>query len=206
VQIGLDLSQKTDLTAAVCAAVDEDGGLHLITHAFAPSVGIEARALRDRVPYGEWVRMGVLNASPAEVVDYDAVCLHLVAWLTANQIEVNRVAFDRWRINDFKRAAERCGFAQGAEWREVGQGFRDMSPRVESFETALLRGRVRHGSHPVLNMGASCAVVTVDPAGGRKLDKSQGTQRIDALVAAVMASHELLAGEVIQADVSHWIA
>lgn len=206
VQIGLDLSQKTDLTAAVCAARDEEGGLHLITHAFAPRIGLEARGVRDRVPYVEWERMGLIHAPDGEIVDYDAVCATLVKWLDDNGITVNRVCFDRWRINDFKKAAERRGFAQGAEWVEVGQGFKDMSPRVESFEGAILSGIVHHGSHPVLNMGAACAVVTRDPAGGRKLDKTKATQRIDALVAAVMASHELLIGEETTADVSHWIA
>ena len=205
-QIGLDLSQKTDLTAAVCAALDEDGALHLVTHAFAPRHGLEARAVRDRAPYVEWEKTGSLICPDGEVVDYDAVCAHLVAWLAQNGIEVTRVAFDRWRINDFKRAAERTGFAQTAQWVEVGQGFKDMSPRVEAFEGAVLRGRVRHGSHPVLNMGASCAVVVSDPAGGRKIDKTRATQRIDALVAAVMSSYELLVGAESAPDVAHWIA
>ena len=206
VTIGLDLSQKTDLTAAVAAATDDAGDLHLAVHAFAPRVGIEARALRDRVPYLEWMKRGHIIAPPGEVVDYDAVCMHLVEWLKREKITVNRVAFDRWRITDFKHAAERHGFAQEATWIEVGQGFRDMSPRVESFETAVLRGRVRHGLHPALNMAASCAVVVTDPAGGRKLDKSRASQRIDPLIAALMASHELLVGEVTSGDVSHWIA
>ena len=134
-------------------------------------------------------------------------------WIVLRKIvrisKTNRItslAFDRWRINDFKRAAERCGFATEAQWCEVGQGFKDMSPRIESFETAVLRGRVRHGSHPVLNMGASCAVVVTDPTGGRKLDKTRATQRIDALVAAIMASHESLVGVQDAVDVTHWIA
>lgn len=205
-QVGLDLSQKTDLTAAVFAACDEDGDVHLITHAFAPRMGMEARAARDRVPYVEWMNRGYLFAPDGEVVDYDAVCVHLAQWCEANGVEVHRVAFDRWRIAEFKRAGERRNFAQGAQWLEVGQGFKDMSPRVESFETAVLRGRIRHGSHPVLNMGASCAVVVTDPTGGRKLDKSRATQRIDALVAAVMAAHEPLTGEESAVDVAHWIA
>jgi len=206
IQIGLDLSQKTDLTAAVCAARDEDGELHIWTHAFAPRVGLEARGVRDKVPYGEWHRAGLLHAPDGEVVDYEAVCVILQRWIEENELTVIRVAFDRWRINEFKRAAERAHFANDCPWVEVGQGFKDMSPRVESFETALLRKRVHHGSHPALNMAASCAVVVTDPAGGRKLDKTRATQRIDPLVAALMASHEVLTGDEVLADVSHWIA
>jgi phage terminase large subunit-like protein len=50
-----------------------------------------------------------------------------------------------------------------------------------------LNGRVRHGGHPVLRMCAVNAVVTKDPAGNRKLDKSKATGRIDGMVALAMS-------------------
>jgi phage terminase large subunit-like protein len=62
-----------------------------------------------------------------------------------------------------------------------------MSPRIEAFETYMLQEKIRHGAHPLLNMAASNAIVTRDPAGNRKIDKSKSTQKIDPLVAAVMA-------------------
>jgi phage terminase large subunit-like protein len=63
-----------------------------------------------------------------------------------------------------------------------------MSPRVEHFESLLLQGRIRHGAHPLLNMAAANAIALKDAAGNRKLDKAKSTQRIDPLVAAVMAA------------------
>ena len=54
-------------------------------------------------------------------------------------------------------------------------------------EAELLNDRVRHGGHPVLRMCAANAVVVMDPAGNRKLDKSKATGRIDGMVAMVMA-------------------
>ena len=62
-----------------------------------------------------------------------------------------------------------------------------MSPRVELFETLLLQGKIRHGAHPLLNMSAANAIVVKDPAGNSKVDKTKSTQRIDPLVAAIMA-------------------
>jgi phage terminase large subunit-like protein len=38
-------------------------------------------------------------------------------------------------------------------------------------------------------MAAANAIVIKDPAGNRKLDKSKAAQRIDPLIAAVMATH-----------------
>ena len=102
-------------------------------------------------------------------------------------IIVSSIQFDRWRAAEFRQAAERAGFALGVEFAEVGQGFRDMSPRIELFEQLMLQNKIRHGAHPLLNMSAANAIVVSDPAGNRKLDKSKATQRIDPLVAAVMA-------------------
>lgn len=206
VAVGLDLSMRSDLTAAVLAARDETGAVHLLPFVFTPLQGVEERARRDRVPYEQWIRDGQLIAIQAATIEYD----HVAEWLTNKlvelQIEPNVVAFDRWRIKNFQRAANDKGFATGAEWREVGQGFKDMSPRLESFEGLLLSGKLRHGGHPLLNMAAANAVATQDAAGNRKLDKDLATLRIDPLVAAVMAAYEVSDGTKGDFDVGAWIA
>jgi phage terminase large subunit-like protein len=47
--------------------------------------------------------------------------------------------------------------------------------------------QIAHGGHKVLEMCARNAVVTMDAAGNRKLDKSKATGRIDGMVALAMA-------------------
>jgi phage terminase large subunit-like protein len=48
------------------------------------------------------------------------------------------------------------------------------------------RGLV-HGGHPIMTWNVSNAVVTSDPAGSRKFDKSRAIEKIDGLVALAMA-------------------
>ena len=191
VHVGLDLSARNDLTAAVAAACDDDGNVHLMPFCYTPANGLEDRARRDRAPYDVWAAQGLLRAVPGATIDYDWVCLDL--GLVLEGMNVATVQFDDWRIDVLKAAADRTRFARhvGA-WVNVVQGFRSMSPRVEAFESALLAGKVRHGGHPLLTMGAANAIAVMDPAGGRKLDKSKSTQRIDPLVAAVMAAFPAL--------------
>jgi hypothetical protein len=55
------------------------------------------------------------------------------------------------------------------------------------FRCRVIQRKLHHGVHPVLQWCASNAVVTRDPAGGRKFDKAKSTGRIDALVALAMA-------------------
>jgi phage terminase large subunit-like protein len=187
VSIGLDLSIRSDLTAAVLAAKDDDGFIHLLPFVFIPETGIREKALRDKAPYDTWSNTGHMVAVPGTTLDYEWLCQFLRMQLEDLQITVTSVNFDRWRINEFKGYAEKFGFAQEAEWVEVGQGYQSMSPRIEAFETYMLQEKIRHGAHPLLNMAASNAIVTRDPAGNRKIDKSKSTQKIDPLVAAVMA-------------------
>lgn len=206
--MGLDLSMRTDLTAAVLAAKDSDGVVHLKPYIFAPAKGIEERAARDRAPYMDWVRDGHMIAVPGSTVDYDYVSQYLRDELDDNGINVDTICFDRWRISLFQKACEDSGAFPSVFWVPVGQGFRDMSPRLESFEAKLLATQIRHGGHPLLNLAASHAIATMDSAGGRKLDKSKASQRIDPLVAAVMALHQVSEGEDAEMpeDLGYWVA
>ena len=185
--IGLDLSQRHDLTSATLAAEDEDGKIHIMELAFTPKGGLSERAKRDRVPYDQWARDGVIQAVPGDVISYDWVCAFLREELDRQNIMVRSINFDRWRIVSFKEAAEREGFAQEAEWLEVGQGYKDMSPRVENMEELLLARRIRHGGHPVLNLGAASAIIVQDPTGSRKPDKTKSSQKIDGIISMLMA-------------------
>jgi phage terminase large subunit-like protein len=99
--------------------------------------------------------------------------------------DVREIAFDRWRIDVLTTELQRLG-------RELplvpfGQGFKDMTPALDTLEHALSAAKIRHGGNPVLSMCAANAVATRDPAGNRKLDKSKATGRIDGLVALAMA-------------------
>jgi len=183
---GLDLSLRTDLTAAVIAAQDEDGFIHILPYIFTPSQGLRDREARDKAPYSAWVRDGFMHTTPGAVVDYEWVCNFLKKEVYEKEFNLASVCFDRWRITEFQLAAERVGFDAG-EYIEVGQGYQSMSPRLELFESILLQGQLKHGGHPLLNMAVANAVAVSDPSGNRKLDKSNATQRIDPLVACVMA-------------------
>jgi len=192
VHVGLDLSQKHDLTVACIAAKDDDGFVHVYPFAFTPETGIDARSARDKVPYREWSDTGILTAVPGEVVDYDWVCQFLRMHLEDEGIDVHSIEFDRWRIAELQGAAERNGFAQSAEWNEIGQGFQSQSVRIEAMETALLQKKLRHGSHPVLNLGAASAVRVQDPAGNSKLAKNKSSQKIDSVIACLQAIYPLV--------------
>ena len=179
---GIDLSARLDLTAMVIVGqVDEVW--HVQAHFWTPEVGLADRARRDRAPYEVWHRQGFLRTTPGASVDYEHVAADIAEILA--DLDVQAIAFDRWRIDLLKKEFDRLGV--DLPLVEHGQGFKDMSVALDALEAELLNGRIAHGGNPVLTMCAANAVVTKDPAGGRKLDKAKATGRIDGLQALAMA-------------------
>lgn len=179
---GLDLSAKTDLTSCVFVGI-RDGITQVWPYFWTPQVGLNDRADRDRQPYDVWVRQGFLRTTPGATVSYDYVISDILDIIGSNQLQV--MAFDRWRIDVFRKDCERMGVELPLV--EFGQGFKDMAPAIDNMEELLLNATIRHSMHPVLTMCAANAVVVKDPAGNRKLDKHKATGRIDGMVALAMA-------------------
>jgi len=181
--VGLDLSARNDLTAAVAVARDDDGVLHALSTFFAPAGGVVERSHRDRAPYDVWANQGHITLTPGASVDYEIVAKWLAGFCSDH--DVAAVRFDRWRIDVLKAELSRLDVELPLE--PFGQGFKDMTPALDALEAELMNGTLRHGGNPALTMCAANAVVTMDPAGNRKLDKSKATGRIDGMVALAMA-------------------
>lgn len=179
---GLDLSARNDLTALVLVG-KVAGVWQVFPHFWTPAQGLVERAKRDRAPYDVWAREGFLRTTPGGSVDYEHVATD-IAEITAG-LDLHAIAFDRWRMDILKRELERLGLSLPLV--PFGQGFRDMAPALDALEAELLNGRLAHGLHPTLTMCAANATTTKDPAGGRKLDKSRATGRIDGMQALAMA-------------------
>ncbi|APW48399.1 terminase large subunit [Rhodoferax antarcticus] len=182
VYVGLDLSARIDLTAAV--VIGQVGDVwQVVPYFWTPEQGLAERARRDRAPYDVWAKQGHLRTTPGASVDYSFVATALAELLA--DLDVRAVAFDRWRIDVFKRELDNIGC--DLPMVPFGQGFKDMAPALDALEAELLNRRIAHGGHPVLTMCAANATVTKDPAGGRKFEKSRSTGSIDGMQALAMA-------------------
>lgn len=182
VYAGLDLSARKDLTAFVMIG-KVDRLWQVVPHFWTPEAGLEERARRDRAPYDLWVKQGYLHTTPGGTVDYEYVAQDIIAMVS--QLNLQGIAYDRWRIDMLKREFKRLRVELPLmEW---GQGFKDSAPALDALEAELLNQRVAHNNHPVLTMCAANAIVIKDPTGSRKLDKMRSTGRIDGMQAMAQA-------------------
>lgn len=182
---GLDLSSTTDLTSLVLLfePTESDEFWRLLPFFWLPEEGLKKKSELDGVDYLTWVKNNHLETTPGKAVNKIFV-IHRLAEIT-EAFEVVQIGYDRWRIEDFKQQLDNEGVELPME--SFGQGYKDMAPAVDEFETMLIDGKVKHNGNPCLTWNAANAVIVSDPAGNRKLAKDKSTGRIDGIVSSVMA-------------------
>jgi phage terminase large subunit-like protein len=183
---GLDLSSTRDLTALTLAIEPRsaDEPWHMLAWAWMPDADLAQRELDDKVPYTQWVRDGHLLTTPGPAIKKLMVLQRLSA--LSEVVDIAAIAYDRWRIEDLRALADDAGIVL-PELVEFGQGYRDMAPAIEQFESLLLGGNMVHNANPVLTWCAANAVIVEDDAGNRKLSKRRASGRIDCVLAGIMA-------------------
>ena len=70
---------------------------------------------------------------------------------------------------------------------EFGQGYKDMSPASKEFFKLMMERKIIHSGNPVLRWMAGNVVIETDPAGNIKPTKAKSPEKIDGIVAAIMA-------------------
>jgi phage terminase large subunit-like protein len=70
---------------------------------------------------------------------------------------------------------------------QMGQGFASMSGPTKEFLRLVASGRYRHDGNPLIRWQAGNLIVRTDPAGNLKPDKARSADKIDSIVAGVMA-------------------
>jgi phage terminase large subunit-like protein len=182
---GLDLSTTTDISAFVLVFPDGDE-FAVLPHFFIPEDNMHDRERRDRVPFSAWVRAGYVTATPGNVIDYAYILDHIEQM--ARTYDLQKIAFDRWGATQIVTQMQERGLRPV----EFGQGYASMSPPMKELEKLLLGGKIRHGGNPVLAWMADNVVARQDPAGNVKPDKQRSIEKIDGIVAFIMALDQAL--------------
>jgi phage terminase large subunit-like protein len=70
---------------------------------------------------------------------------------------------------------------------EFRQGFRSMSAPTRELEKLIVSRKLAHGGNPVTRWMAANVAAAQDPAGNLRPAKDKSTERIDGIVALIMA-------------------
>ena len=180
---GLDLSSTGDITALVLMFPprDEDEKYILLPFFWVPEETIPQRVKAASVPYDIWEKQGYLLSTEGNVIHYDFIEKFIND--LAEKYHIVEIAVDRWNATQMIQNLEGDGFTMVP----FGQGFASMSGPTKDFYRLLMEGKIVHGGHPVLRWMAGNVVVDTDPAGNIKVTKAKSKEKIDGIVAAIMA-------------------
>lgn len=202
--LGLDLAATDDITAVSICTGSEENGWGIVMHYFLPERAIERRLDKDENSmYLKFRDLENVHVTPGNVTDYNVIRRLIsgyyildgkVEYDANNLMEkylIKGVAYDRWNSLNLIRDLE----GDGVPCDPFGQGYASMSFPSKEFEKSALNGKLCHGGDEVLRWMIGNVNLRYDPSGNIKPDKSNSGEKIDGVVAAVMAIGEALTYE-----------
>jgi phage terminase large subunit-like protein len=178
---GLDLASTQDVTGLVLMFKDAAGAYDLLPFFWIPEESIATRTKRDRVLYDVWARDGFIFSTEGNVCDYDQI-REFIRDL-ADRYKIQQIAYDRWNASQLVTQLQE----DGATMVPVGMGFQSLSAPTKEFEKLILSRKIRHGGNPVLRWMMTNVSIKTDPAGNQKPDRSKSTEKIDGVIATLLA-------------------
>lgn len=176
---GLDLSASCDITAFVQCFYDESRDKYIIyPHLFVPCSRIEDKERDDRVPYSQWAELGYITTFEGGYINYKKVQNYIFSKSMNNEL----LAFDRWGSPAVIQSLE-----EKFNVLDFGQGYRTMSPAINTFEELLIDKKIVIAKNPCLRWMAKNTVALTDDAGNVKYSKRKSRKKIDGIIAMVMA-------------------
>ncbi|MDD7812615.1 terminase large subunit [Mycobacterium sp. CSUR Q5927] len=198
---GLDLGATSDLTALLWVFPTDDGAFEVLARHWAPEDSIEALDERTAGAASGWVKQGWLTTTPGNVTDYDFIEAQINR--DRDEFLAQEIAYDRWHASQLVNNL----ISEGAPMITMGQGFASMSAPTRDLQRLIRVGAktdddglpvkpmIRHGGNPLLRWEIDNFAVAMDPAGNVKPDKKNAGDKIDGVVALIMALSRALAAK-----------
>ena len=191
---GLDLGSVSDLTSLTLFAIMPGGEKRLWSHSWIAEDRVIPAIQARGVPYDRWIEDGWITATPGNSTSYDFIHTMLVGKKDDDgkvikeglfeSLPIKKIGADDWGMGVFFKdlAADSHAVFGG-----VRQGYKSLSPAMKEFERLYTSGGLVHDGNPVLRWAMGNTIATVDPMENIKPDKNKSSEKIDPVVAALMA-------------------
>jgi phage terminase large subunit-like protein len=133
------------------------------------------------VPYPAWAQQGHIRLTPGNVADYERIRADINE--IGTQFKMQEIAIDEWNAAQIITQLSGDGF----DVVPFRQGYKSLSGPSKELERLLLAREIRHDGNPVLRWCASNVMLETDAAGNIKPSKARSSEKIDGIVALVMA-------------------
>lgn len=190
---GLDLGSTSDLTALAWVFPSDDGAFDVLLRHWAPEDSLPDLDARTAEATSGWVAKGWLTCTPGNVTDYDFIEAQIKRDL--DEFDVQELGYDPWHADQLVNNL----ISAGAPMITFRQGFASMAAPTRDLQRLIRIGAktddegrpvkpmIRHGGNPLMRWEVDNFAVAMDPAGNVKPDKKNAGDKIDGVVALIMA-------------------
>ncbi|HTK34561.1 MAG TPA: terminase TerL endonuclease subunit [Caulobacteraceae bacterium] len=202
--LAFDISATTDLTALVLVfpPTDDDPKWRVLSRFWVPEDQVERR-VAEGAPIDKFIAAGAMETTPDDYVDQNAVGQAILE--ACRDYDVQKIAYDKWNaLKLYTDLTRPEGLYDGAAqlpvelFKEYRQGIPSFAEPSKHFERLVYAGLFDHGGHPVLRWMAGHVVVHFDRNLNFMPAKDRSAEKIDGIVAAVMAVGLATAGETLE--------
>ena len=175
---GIDLSQTRDLTAAVIL-IERDGEFYVFARFYLPGEKIDECTARDGVPYGLYIKRGLLFPSGTNFIDYHDAYNWMTELVESMHIYPLMTGYDRYSAQYLVQDMEAYGFRTDS----VYQG-ENLWTVLQEIEGLIEDGRIHIGDNDLLKMHLLNSAIKMSNERGRgRLVKIAPTLHIDGTAA-----------------------
>lgn len=177
---GCDLSSKIDVTALVLWFPERR---IVLPWFWVPHEAVTRRAAdpSNRGRYQEWVARGFMETCPGVRIDQRMIKDRLVK--LREHFTIMAVAYDKWNAEALRIELE----AEGFNVIEFGQTISNFTDPTKELIASVHDHSIDHGHNPVLRWMASNLSTYTDPNENIRPDKKHSADKIDGMVAWLMA-------------------
>lgn len=185
--LAFDVSSTQDPTGLVALFPPETDGerVKIIARAWIPEECIALRKANGKADLTRFVTAGALETTPGNYVDQDYVKAGIEDWLSAYQVE--KIGFDPWNARKLFGDLVKDGVPQEL-LVEMRQGIRTLGEPSKHFERLVYAGQLDHGGHPFMKWMAGHVECCFDRNMNYMPSKGDSSEKIDLIVAGVMAA------------------
>ena len=185
--VGIDLSQTRDLTACVCV-VEKGGEMFVLAHFWLPAEKLDEATARDGIPYGAYVKRGILSPSGENFVDYHDCYDWICDLVERYEILPLKIGYDRYSadylIQDLKSTGSRT---TGYQCDDVYQG-ENLYSTMQLVAGLAEDGKIHIGDNDLLKMHMLDSAIKMNNERGRgRLIKVNHARHIDGMAALLDA-------------------
>lgn len=187
----IDLASKTDIAVKLKMfkrVVGEADHYYLFGTYYLPE---ETIINSGNAYYAGWEIEGLLTSTPGNVIDFDFIERDLAD--DASLFEVTEVPYDPFQATQFSVRM----LAQGFPMIEVRPTVLNFSEPMKEIEALVLQGRLHHNGDPIMTWMISNVVCHLDAKDNIYPRKERVENKIDGVVAAIMALNRYLTQEQI---------